>query len=154
MIQFNVCQKNKRYQQGLRKIFGNGLTKIELDYTGYIALNFAQTLYSYLRWDDRLFDVFFLLLLLLFSFWLFTRIQEKNVWVTEKSTKKNLCERHHFFCLHYLPLMSFFYGVFHLLPLFCLLWLYIEKKTHSKKRRDGAGATSCTLPLPPTCHFL
>ena len=54
-----------------------------------------QILCSYLIYTDRLLDVFFLLLAVILS-----ELHEnprRKVWVTEKSTPKNLCEGHHFF---------------------------------------------------------
>ena len=51
--------------------------------------------YSYLKYTDRLLDMFFLLLAVILSE-LYENPRRKN-WVTEKSTQKNLCEGHHFF---------------------------------------------------------
>ena len=53
---------------------------------------FVQILYSYLRYIDRLLDVFFLLLAVTLS-----KFGRRKDWVTEESKWKNLCEEHHFF---------------------------------------------------------
>ena len=52
-------------------------------------------------------DVLFLLLSVILSE-LYEKTRTNKDCVTEKSTKKNLCERHHFFWLQTLTSMSFF----------------------------------------------
>ena len=75
---------------------------------------FVQILYSYLRYTDRLLDVFFLLLVVTFL-----ELHEKprrKDWVIE-SRQKNFCERYHFSGCHVFLNMSFFVGFFiHSLP--------------------------------------
>ena len=56
-------------------------------------------------------DVLFLLLAVMLSE-LYEKPRKKKDWVAEKSTKKNLCEGHHFLWLHILPTMSFFVAFF------------------------------------------
>ena len=57
--------------------------------------NFVQVLHSYLRYTDRLLDMFFLLLVVILSE-LHENSRRKD-WVIEKSTQNNMCDKHHFF---------------------------------------------------------
>ena len=84
-----------------------------------------QILYSFLRYTDRLLDVFFLLLAVILSELM--RNQEGKMEL-HKTVHKRICVKDiTFFWLHALLLMSFFVVFFHLLPPFCLLRFYLEK---------------------------
>ena len=72
----------------------------------YYTNNFAQILYSYLRYADRLSDVFFLLLVVILSE-LHENLRRID-WGTEKNHIEEFVWRILFFCLHALLLMSFF----------------------------------------------
>ena len=72
--------------------------------------NFVHMLYSYLRYNDRLLDVFFLLLVIILSEFYENPRTENSV--RKKFTQKNLSEGHHSFgstpsfLWHFLPLFS------------------------------------------------
>ena len=73
------------------------------------------------------FDVLFLLLAVLLSE-LYEKPRRKKDWVTEKSTKKNLRERHQFFWLHTLSTKSFFVAFFVYSPSQVTYLLYDHNK--------------------------
>ena len=99
--------------------------------------NFVQVLHNYLRYPDRLLDMFFLLLAVILSE-LHGNSRRKD-WVIEKSTQNNMCEKHHFFgCT--LSLWS------HFLLLFSSTPLLRGKKKLSPENGEGAGAP-CLRPV-------
>ena len=63
-------------------------------------------LFTCLTHTDKLLDLFFLLLAVKLSE--FCENPRRKDWSTEKSAEANLCEKHRFFCLHTLVLLSFF----------------------------------------------
>ena len=96
----------------------------------------------YIVISDRLISSLIFFLLVAAILLEFNENSRKKVRVTENSTKKNLCEAHDFFCLHYLPLVWF-------LSLFCLLGLYVKKKFCSKKGgKELVPPSSTPHPLP------
>ena len=105
------------------------LTKY-LDY-----INFVQILCSYLKYTERLLDVFLLLLAVILSE-LHEHPRRKDRF-TEKSTKNNLYEGHHYFnCTssYFCRFLSFFC----VLPPLCLLQFYVQKK-FAPENGDGKG---------------
>ena len=99
---------------------------------------FVQILYSYLRYIDRLLDVFFLLLAVTLS-----KLHEKSRrkdWVTEESKWRNLCEEHHFFgctpssLCHFLSFFFFIYS--HPLPKWWTCWKTLIKMHNMHNKID------------------
>ena len=101
-----------------------------------------QILNVYLRYIDRLLNVFFLLLGVMCNITRASRETREKTLSTEKSTQTNLCGRHHFFGLTFSFLCQFFF----LLPPFCLTRCY---DFHSQKWWVEAGA-----PCPPVLTAL
>ena len=98
-------------------------------------INFVQILCSYLKYTERLLNVFLLLLAVILSE-LHEHPRRKDRF-TEKSTKNNLYEgRHYFNCTssYFCRFLSFFC----VLPPFCLLQFYVQKK-FAPENGDGKG---------------
>ena len=102
----------------------------------YYTNNFAQILYSYLRYADRLSDVFFLLLVVILSE-LHENPRRKDLSYRKKYLEEFL-RGSSLFRLHAL-LMSFF------VALFCLLWFYAEKNFASEGLGEGGSGSPSEL---------
>ena len=95
-------------------------------------------------------DVLFLLLSVILSE-LYEKTRTNKDCVTEKSTKKNLCERHHFFWLHTLPTMSFFVAFFVYAPSKWLTCCITPAKIHN----ISMGGILCDIEnMKITCNLI